>query len=55
MSGVLIVPMAAMAETAGLTGRCRKLGITARKTVKSFDQVLKLTGNLEEKYLREPT
>lgn len=105
---VLIIPMAAMAETAGPGSRCRilteefrrvgmevctcmardvnfiemegvrnyalevptpmgmpsfsakaffplvqKLGITARKTVKSFDQVLFFTGNLDKRYLRK--
>ena len=104
---VLIIPMAAMAETAGPGSRCKilaeafcragmevgtcmardvnfaeiddirnyaldvptpmgmpsitanlffplvqKLGITARKTVKSFDQVLFFTGNLDKRYLR---
>ena len=104
---VLLVPMAAMAETSGPSGRCRllaegfrdagietatciakdvnykdiegiynyfldtpmplglpkviasrtfpiaqKLGITARKTVSSFDEVLWLTGNLDHRYLR---
>lgn len=104
---VLIVPMAAMAETSGPSGRCRilaagfkdagiepatcmaedvnyravdgiynyyldvpmplglpeliatrtfpiaqKLGITSRKTVNSFDEVLWLTGNLDYGYLK---
>ena len=31
----------------------QKLGITARKTVTSFDQVLRFTGNLDYKYLRK--
>ncbi len=31
----------------------QKLGITSRKTVTSFDQVLRFTGNLEYKYLRK--
>ena len=105
---VLIVPMAAMAETAGPGKRCRiitellhkngievatcmardlnfvridgvknyelqiptplgmpdmaagiffplvqKLGITAKKTVRSFDQVLYFTGNLNKRYLKK--
>ncbi len=105
---MLIVPMAAMAETHGPASRCRilakgfcdagaevftcmaedvnykamegitnyfldipmpmglpgciakrtfpiaqKLGITAKKTVDSFDQVLRFTGNLDYKYLRK--
>ena len=104
---ILIVPMAAMAETAGPVSRCtllaeelkkagmetatcmakdvnfreikdvrnyrldvpmplglpafiarrtfpmaQKLGITQRKTVRSFDEVLKLTGNLDYGYLK---
>ncbi len=103
----LLVPMAAMAETSGPSGRCRilaegfgnagietatcmandvnykeidgiynyyldtpmplglpeavasrafpiaqKLGITSHKTVNSFDEVLRLTGNLDYRYLR---
>ena len=31
----------------------QKIGITARKTVTSFDQVLRFTGNLDYKYLRK--
>ncbi len=31
----------------------QKLGITSRKTVTSFDQVLRFTGNLDYKYLRK--
>lgn len=31
----------------------QKLGITAKKTVKSFDQVLQMTGNLDSRYLRK--
>ena len=31
----------------------QKLGITSRKTVKSFDQVLQLTGNLDYGYLKK--
>ncbi len=105
---ILVVPMAAMAETSGPSSRCRllvdgfreggalvatcmaedvnykridgvknyfldipmpfglpkviatrtfpiaqKLGITAKKTVKSFDQVLQMTGNLDSRYLRK--
>ena len=105
---ILIVPMAAMAETAGPSSRCKqlaegfmtagidvatcraedvnynridgvqnyfldipmpmglpkpiavrtfpiaqKLGITSKKTVNSFDQVLKFTGNLDYKYLKK--
>ena len=105
---ILIVPMAAMAETSGPSSRCRllaegfcragfdvatcmakdvnyklingipnyylevpmplglpkaiavrafavaqKTGIVSRKTVKSFDQVLQLTGNLEYSYLKK--
>ena len=105
---VLVVPMAAMAETAGPSSRCRqlvegfrlagidvatcraedvnyksidgvqnyfldipmpmglpkpiatrtfpiaqKLGITSKKTVNSFDQVLRFTGNLDYKYLKK--
>ena len=105
---ILIVPMAAMAETSGPTGRCRllaegfrdagmetatckardvnyktipgiqdyyldtpmpfglpraiasrtfpiarKLGITSRKTVNSFDEVLWFTGNLDYRYLKK--
>ena len=105
---ILIVPMSAMAETAGPISRCRlmaeklkradvevatciakdinyikiegtknydldiptplslprfiadktfpaaqKLGITAHKTVNSFDEVLRLTGNLNYRYLRK--
>lgn len=108
MKKILIVPMAAMAETAGPGSRCRilaedfrqaglevctcmardvnfielkdienyalevptpmgmprisakfffplvqKLGITSKKTVKSFDQVLFFTGNLDKRYLRK--
>ena len=108
MKKILIVPMSAMAETAGPGSRCRilaegfrdagaevrtcmardinfaelngiknyrleiptpmgmpqisaryifplvqKLGITAKKTVKSFDQVLFFTGNLDKRYLRK--
>ena len=30
----------------------QKLGLTARKTVKSFDEVLLMTGNLDYKYLK---
>ena len=105
---ILVVPMAAMAETAGPSSRCRqlvegfrlagidvatcraedvnyksidgvqnyfldiqmpmglpkpiatrtfpiaqKLGITSKKTVNSFDQVLRFTGNLDYKYLKK--
>lgn len=105
---ILIVPMAAMAETAGPSSRCKqlveglmtvgidvatcraedvnyksvegvqnyfldipmpmglpkplatrtfpiaqKLGITSKKTVNSFDQVLQFTGNLDYKYLKK--
>ena len=105
---ILIVPMAAMAETAGPSSRCKrlieglmsagmnvatcraedvnyknidsvknyfldipmpmglpkpiatrtfpiaqKLGITSKKTVNSFDQVLRFTGNLDYKYLKK--
>ena len=105
---ILVIPMAAMAETAGPGGRCKilaegfrqagfdvrtcmakdvnfikledipnyeltvptpmgmpdfsdkyffplvqKLGITAKKTVNSFDQVLMFTGNLDKRYLRK--
>ena len=105
---ILIVPMAAMAETAGPVSRCvllaeelkkagmetatcmakdvnfrdikdvrnycldvpmplglpafiarhafpmaQKLGITERKTVRSFDEVLNLTGNLDYRYLKK--
>ena len=105
---VLIVPMAALAETAGSFSRCalmaevfhkagievatciardlnyreikgiknyyldipmpfgmhgfiatktfplaQRLGITARKTVSSFDQVLQFTGNLDYRYLKK--
>ena len=108
MKRVLIVPMAAMAETGGPSGRCRilaeafrdagmeaatcmaedinfreiegvenyyldvpmplglpefiarrsfpaaqKLGITSRKTVSSFDEVLHITGNLDYRYLKK--
>ena len=31
----------------------QKLGITSKKTVKSFDQVLQFTGNLDYKYLKK--
>ncbi len=31
----------------------QKLGVTARKTVTSFDQVLRFTGNLDYKYLKK--
>lgn len=105
---ILIIPMAAMAETAGPSSRCKqlvegfmtagidvatcraedvnynridgvqnyfldipmpmglpkpiatrtfpiaqKLGITSKKTVNSFDQVLRFTGNLDYKYLKK--
>lgn len=75
---IMIVPMAAMAETHGPASRCRILakgfrdagvevftcmaedvnykameGITSKKTVDSFDQVLRFTGNLDYKYLRK--
>ncbi len=105
---ILIVPMAAMAETSGPSSRCRllaegfrragfdvatcmakdvnykvingipnyylevpmplglpkviavrafavaqKIGVVSHKTVKSFDQVLRLTGNLEYSYLKK--
>lgn len=108
MKKILVVPMSAMAETAGPGSRCRilaegfkdagmevcscmardvnfieldgiknykleiptpmgmpeisakfffplaqKLGITSKKTVKSFDQVLFFTGNLDKRYLRK--